>query len=48
MVWEVVGIYRPWQGGFERACPKSVDGSAGTMALATSVVADKKRLVREG
>jgi hypothetical protein len=48
MVWEVVGIYRPWQGGFERACPKSVDGSAGTMTLATSVVADKKRLVREG
>jgi hypothetical protein len=47
-VWEVVRIYRPWPGGFEHACLKSVDGSAGTMTLATSVVADKKRFVREG
>lgn len=47
-VWEVVRIYRPWQGGFEHACLKSVDGSAGTMTLATSVIADKKRFVREG
>ena len=47
-VWEVVGIYRPWQGGFEHACLKSVDGSAETMTLATSVVTDKKRFVREG
>jgi hypothetical protein len=41
-----------WQGGFEHACLKhaclkSVDGSAGTMTLATSVVADKKRFMRE-
>ena len=47
-VWEVVRIYRPWPGGFEHACLKSVDGSAETMTLATSVVADKKRFVREG
>jgi hypothetical protein len=47
-VWEVLRIYRPWPGCFEHACLKSVDGSAGTMTLATSVVADKKRFVREG
>jgi hypothetical protein len=33
--------------GFEHACLKSVDGSAETMTLAASVVADKKRFVRE-
>jgi hypothetical protein len=47
-VWEVVTVYIPWEGGFEHACLKSVDGSAGTMTLATSVVADKRRFVREG
>jgi hypothetical protein len=47
-VWEVVEVYVPWEGGFEHARLKSVDGSAGTMTLATSVVADKKRFVREG
>jgi hypothetical protein len=47
-VWEVVRIYLPWPGGFEHACLKSVDGSAETMTLATSVVADKQRFVREG
>ena len=47
-VWEVVRIYQPWQGGFEHACLKSVDGTAETMTLATSVIADKKRFVREG
>jgi hypothetical protein len=45
-VWEVVNIYRPWQNGIEHACLKSVDGSAGTMTLATSVIADKKRFAR--
>jgi hypothetical protein len=44
----VVTVYIPWEGGFEHACLKSVDGSAGTMTLATSVVADKRRFVREG
>jgi hypothetical protein len=47
-VWEVVTVYIPWEGGFEHAGLKSVDGSAGTMTLATSVVADKRRFVREG
>ena len=47
-VWEVVRIYWPWPGGFEHACLKRVDGSAETMTLATSVVTDKKRFVREG
>ena len=46
-LWEVVKVYTPWQGGFEHACLKSVDGSAGTMTLATSVVADKNRFVRD-
>ena len=45
-VWEVVKVYVPWQGGFEHACLKSTDGSGGTMTLATSVVADKRRFVR--
>ncbi len=43
-VWEVVEIYVPWRGGFEHA----PDGSAGTMTLASSVVADKTRFVPEG
>ena len=47
-VWEVVEVYVPWEGGFEHARLKSIDGSAGTMTLATSVVADKKRFMREG
>jgi hypothetical protein len=47
-VWEVVRIYVPWKGGFEHACLKSVDGSAGRMTLATSVIVDKRRFVREG
>ena len=47
-VWEVVEVYVPWEGGFEHARLKGVDGSAGTMTLATSVVADKKRFMREG
>jgi hypothetical protein len=46
-VWEVVKIYVPWQGGFKHACLKSADGSGGTMTLATSVVTDKKRFVRD-
>jgi hypothetical protein len=46
-VWEVVTVYRPWHDGLEHACLKSVDGSAGTMTLATSVIADKKRFVRD-
>jgi hypothetical protein len=46
-IWEVVMIYRPWPGGFEHACLKSVDRSAGTMTLATSVVGDRRRFVRE-
>jgi hypothetical protein len=45
--WEVVEIYVPWRGGFEHARLKSVDGSAETMTLATSVVADKKRFERD-
>jgi hypothetical protein len=47
-VWEVVRIYQPRQGGFEHACLKSVDGTAETMTLATSAIADKTRFVREG
>jgi hypothetical protein len=47
-VWEVVRIYRPWPGCLEHACLRSVDRSAGTMTLATSVVADTKRFVPEG
>jgi hypothetical protein len=47
-VWEVVEVYVPWEGGFEHARLKSVDSSAGTMTLASSVVADKSRFVREG
>ena len=47
-VWEVVRIYLPWQGGFEHACLKSVDGSNGRMTLATSVIVDKRRFMREG
>ena len=45
-VWEVVTIYRPWHDGIEHACLKSADGS-GTMTLATSVIADKKRFLRD-
>jgi hypothetical protein len=37
----------PWQDGIEHACLKSVGGSDGTMTLATSVIADKKRFVRD-
>src|SRR5207237_6119508 len=34
----------PWaRGGFKHACLKSADDPGGTMTLATSVVADKKR-----
>jgi hypothetical protein len=47
-VWEVVRIFRPWREGFEHACLKGVDGSTQTMTLATSVIADKKRFLREG
>jgi hypothetical protein len=46
-VWEVVNVYIPWEGGFEHACLKSVDSSAGTMTLATSVIEDKTRFVPE-
>jgi hypothetical protein len=46
-VWEVVKVYVPWQHGFEHVCLKSVDGSGGTMTLATSVITDKKRFVRD-
>jgi hypothetical protein len=46
-VWEVVKLYVPWQGGIEHACLKSVGGSGGTMTLATSVIADIKRFVRD-
>jgi hypothetical protein len=38
-VWEVVRIYKPWLGGFEHGCLKSVDGTAETMTLTTSVIA---------
>jgi hypothetical protein len=47
-VWEVVRIYMPWPGGFEHGCLKSIGGSSETMTLATSVIGDKKRFVREG
>jgi len=47
-VWEVVEVYVPWRGGFEHARLKSADGSAATMTLASSVVADKTRFVPEG
>jgi hypothetical protein len=46
-LWEVTKVYLPWEGGFEHACLKSVDGLSGTMTLATSVIADKTRFVRE-
>jgi hypothetical protein len=46
-VWEVVKVYTPWHGGFEHACIKSLDGLGETVTLATSVVMDKKRFVRE-
>jgi hypothetical protein len=45
-VWQVVGIYFPWPGGFQHARLKSVDDRAETMTLAVSVVADKTRFVR--
>lgn len=47
-VWEVVRIYMPWPSGFEHGCLKSIGGSNETMTLATSVIGDKKRFVREG
>jgi hypothetical protein len=47
-VWQVTRVYRPWREGFDHACLKSVGGSAETMTLATSVVADKNRFAREG
>jgi hypothetical protein len=46
-VWNVVKVYVPWHGGWEHACLKSVDGSAGAMTLATSVIAGRKRFLRE-
>jgi hypothetical protein len=46
-LWEVTRVFMPWPGGFEHACIKSVDGLAGTMTLATSVIADKTRFVPE-
>jgi hypothetical protein len=46
-LWEVMRVYMPWYGGLEHARLKSVDGSAETMTLATSVVADKKRFERD-
>jgi hypothetical protein len=46
-VWVVVKVYVPWQNGIKHGCLKSVDGSGGTMTLATSVIADKKRFVRD-
>jgi hypothetical protein len=46
-VWEVTRVYVPWLGGFEHACIKSVDGLAGTMTLATSVITDKTRFIPE-
>jgi hypothetical protein len=46
-VWEVTRVFMPWQGGFEHACIKDIDGPGETMTLATSVIADKKRFVPE-
>jgi hypothetical protein len=46
-VWNVVKVYVPWHGGLEHACLKSVDGSAGAMTLASSVIAGRKRFLRE-
>ena len=46
-LWEVTEIYLPWQGGFEHARLKSIAGLSETMTLATSVIADKTRFVRE-
>jgi hypothetical protein len=45
-VWQVVGIYLPWHGGFQHARLKSVDERAEATTLAVSVVADKTRFVR--
>jgi hypothetical protein len=45
-VWEVVKVFQPWQNGFEHACLKCVGDQAGTMTLATSVISDKTRFVR--
>jgi hypothetical protein len=46
-LWEVTKVYLPWQGGFEHACLKRVDGLSESMTLATSVIADKTRFVRD-
>jgi hypothetical protein len=46
-IWEVTNVYLPWQGGFEHACLKSIGGLSETMTLATSVITDKTRFVRE-
>jgi hypothetical protein len=46
VVWQVVGIYLPWRGGFEHARMKSKNDRAETMTLASSVVTDKARFVR--
>jgi hypothetical protein len=45
-VWEVVKVFLPWPGGIEHARLKSVVDQAETMTLATAVVADKARFVR--
>jgi hypothetical protein len=46
-LWEVTKVYLPWQGGFEHTCLRSVDDLSETMTLATSVIVDKRRFVRE-
>jgi len=46
-VWEVTRIFRPWDGGIEHVCIKSIAGRSATMTLATSVIADKSRFVPE-
>lgn len=46
IVWQVVAIYLPWQGGFEHARLKSDNDRAETMTLACSVIADKARFIR--
>jgi hypothetical protein len=43
IVWEVVAVYVPWQGGFEHARLRSLDLRAETMTLAPTVVVDKTR-----
>ncbi|HYM31912.1 MAG TPA: hypothetical protein VEU47_11460 [Candidatus Cybelea sp.] len=46
-VWVVTKVFRPWHGGFEHVCLESEESQTRSMTFAATVIADKRRFVRE-